>query len=81
MTTYLGQAIPAKIVRVSNTTLYRVAADELGNALWWTRIALLNGLSDPWIGELTELKIPVAINGNPDGVLGNFPNSIAQALS
>jgi len=71
---YLGQAIPAKIVRVSNTTLYRVAADELGNALWWARIAQLNGLTDPWIGELTELKIPTPVSGTPDGVLGAFLN-------
>lgn len=71
---YVGQAIPAKIVRVSNTTLYRVAANELGNALWWPRIAQLNGLTDPWIGELTELKIPTPVNGTPDGVLGAFLN-------
>lgn len=81
MTNYFGQAIPAKVVRVSNTTLYHVAADELGDAMWWPRIAQLNNLSDPWIGALTELKIPSPINGSPDGVLGNFPTSIAQALS
>lgn len=68
---YLAIGVPARIVRVSNTTLYRVAADYLGDALWWTRIAILNGIEDPWIGALTELKIPTpAKEGTPDGILG-----------
>lgn len=51
-------AIPAKIVRVSGTTLFAVAAKELGNALLWETVADLNGIDDPWIDGLTELKIP-----------------------
>lgn len=51
-------AIPAKIVRVSATTLFAVAARELGNALLWETIADLNGLVDPWIDQLIELRIP-----------------------
>lgn len=78
MAGYVAVAIPARTVRVSNTTLFRVAADYLGDALYWTRIALLNNMVDPWIGHLTELQIPrtdasVAI---PDGILGSFPISV-----
>lgn len=54
----IGQAFPAKVVRVSATTLFHVAAKELGDATQWNRIARLNGLVDPWIGPETELKIP-----------------------
>lgn len=51
-------AIPAKIVRVSGTTLFAVAAKELGSALLWETIADLNGLTDPWLDGLVELRIP-----------------------
>ena len=57
-TPFVGQAFPAKVVRVSGTTLFHVAARELGDATQWNRIAQLNGLTDPWIAELVELKIP-----------------------
>lgn len=74
MASYVAAGVPAQIVRVSNTTLYRVAAEYLGDALYWTRIALINGLSDPWITQLVELKIPVPDNtGSPDGILGSWP--------
>lgn len=69
-TTYVGQAFPAKVVRVSGTTLFHVAAQELGDATQWTRIAALNGITDPWIAGLTELKIPqpgVSTGGIPNG--------------
>lgn len=55
----IGRALPAKIVRVSGTTLFHVAAQELGDATQWERIADLNGIVDPWLGPETELKIPV----------------------
>lgn len=68
---YIAAPVPARIIRVSNTTLFQVAADYLGDALWWTRIARMNNLTDPWIGPLTELKIPVPFTGaTPDGILG-----------
>jgi hypothetical protein len=51
-------AIPAKIIRVSGTTLFAVAARELGNALLWETVADLNGLVDPFIGPEIALKIP-----------------------
>lgn len=58
MTDYVGQTYPAKIVRESGTTLFHVAARELGDAQEWERIAELNGLTDPFIDALTELKVP-----------------------
>lgn len=57
-TALVGQSLPAKIVRVSATTLFHVAARELGSADQWDRIARLNGLIDPWIAGPVELKIP-----------------------
>jgi hypothetical protein len=57
-TPLVGQSLTAKVVRVSATTLFHVAARELGDASMWDRIARLNGLTDPWIGPMTELKVP-----------------------
>ena len=69
---FVAAAPPSKIVRVANTTLYHVAAYQLGNALLWTLIAQANGLMDPWIGAMTELKIPTAKTPSttPTGILG-----------
>lgn len=60
----LPLAIPAKQIMVSQTTLFAVAAKELGDATQWNRIASLNGLSDPWITTLTTLLIPAAGTSN-----------------
>lgn len=69
---YMAGAVPARLIRVSNTTLYQIAAGYLGDALHWPRIAKLNRLSDPWIGPLTELLIPVTAPRveSPTGILG-----------
>lgn len=60
-----------KTVTVSATTLFHVAAEQLGDATQWNRIAALNGLWDPVITGLTTLKIP-AVNAQAGngGVLG-----------
>jgi hypothetical protein len=60
--TYVASAIPAQIVRVSNTTLFHLAAQYLGDALQWPAIARLNGMTDPWIVALQEIKIPPQID-------------------
>ena len=65
----LFQALPAREVKVSGTTLYAVAMRELGDALQWTRIAELNGITDPWISTVTVLKIP-----GPGTSNGGIPN-------
>lgn len=79
MASYLAAGVPAQIVRVSHTTLFQVAADYLGDALYWTRIALLNGLSDPWIeGGLIELVVPTANDAAADGIFGAW---VEQAVT
>lgn len=73
MAAYLAAGIPAQIVRVGHTTLFRVAADYLGDALYWTRVAIINGLTDPWIGPMMELKVPLRNADWPtDGILGSW---------
>ena len=46
------------IIRVANTTLFHVAAQELGDATQWNRIAALNGLTDPMLLGVAELLLP-----------------------
>ena len=38
--------------------LFRIAAEQLGDATQWIRIAQLNGLSDPMLGGVVTLLIP-----------------------
>ncbi len=45
-------------VLVAGTNLYAVAAQELGDATQWFRIAALNGLTDPMVFGLVTLQIP-----------------------
>jgi hypothetical protein len=67
--TYIGQALPAKIVTTDGvTTLFHIAARELGDALQWWRIADLNGINDPWVPAGLLLKIPQPQASNNGGV-------------
>ena len=69
MTDFIGRALPSRIVWARPpTNLFRIAADELGDALMWWRIAALNGLSDPWIVGPLQLKIPATASSNNGGV-------------
>jgi hypothetical protein len=45
-------------ITVVGGTLFRVAADELGDATQWLRIAQANGLSDPMLSGVVTLRIP-----------------------
>lgn len=45
-------------VTVSGTTLFHVAAAELGDATQWLRIARLNRLDDPMVDGLVTLDLP-----------------------
>ena len=48
--------------------LFRIAADTLGDATQWNRIARLNGLDDPVLTGLQTLQLP-----DPDpGAGGGF---------
>ena len=69
---FIAAAAPTKIARVSNTTLYHLAARYFGNALYWTEIAKANGLIDPWIYGQTTIIIPNTVpTPAPDGILGD----------
>jgi hypothetical protein len=67
--TYVAETVPAKPVRVSDTTLFRVALDQFGDPLKWGAIAEANDLIDPWIVELVEILVPpVAPTGQSTGI-------------
>jgi nucleoid-associated protein YgaU len=68
---FIASTVPAKIDRVSNTTLWHIAVKEYGDPLQWVPIAQMNGLVDPWITELMDIMIPPVLpSGTPDGILG-----------
>jgi hypothetical protein len=46
------------IIAVQGTNLFALAAAELGDAMQWINIARTNGLSDPFITELSQITIP-----------------------
>jgi hypothetical protein len=71
-TGYIAAAVPAQIVRVSSTTLFHLAQEYLGDAMRWPAIAQLNGMTDPWITGMMEIKIPPTIDRTvtPTGILG-----------
>ena len=47
-----------RTILVAGTDLFTVAAQELGDATQWFRIAALNGLIDPLLFGLVTLRIP-----------------------
>lgn len=53
--------IVAKVVVISGGNLFQLAAQYLGDATQWNRIAQLNGLIDPQLndGSILSLKLPV----------------------
>lgn len=53
---------------VAGTDLFTVAAQELGDATQWYRIAVINGLTDPMIFGLTTLQIPPSDAKGADGL-------------
>jgi hypothetical protein len=71
MPEFIAATVPAKIIHVSGTTLFKVAMEQFGDPLQWTAIAELNGIVDPWISGQTELAIPPVLpTGTPTGILG-----------
>ena len=68
---FIAATIPAKVLRVSGTTLFHIAMLQTGDPLQWVAIAELNGLTDPWIvGQQTILIPPVLPSGVQTGILG-----------
>jgi hypothetical protein len=47
-----------RIITVVGGNLFRIAAEQLGDATQWLRIAQLNALSDPNIAGVVTLLIP-----------------------
>ncbi|MBV8397383.1 MAG: hypothetical protein JOZ58_13285 [Acetobacteraceae bacterium] len=45
-------------ITVVGGNLFQIAADQLGDATQWIRIAQLNGLSDPFLVGVVTLLIP-----------------------
>jgi nucleoid-associated protein YgaU len=62
-----------KQVTVAGGTLFRLAANYLGDATQWNRIALATGrdVFDPWISGVVTVKIPPPDpRGGSGGILG-----------
>lgn len=53
-------------IQVAGGNLFIIAAQYLGDATQWNRIAQLNGIYDPMITGIVTLKIPP-----PDASAGN----------
>ncbi|MDR3473328.1 MAG: LysM peptidoglycan-binding domain-containing protein [Devosia sp.] len=60
----------AQTITVAGGNLFAIAAQYLGDATQWNRIAALNGLTDFMIYTVTTLKIPPVKSGGNGGVLG-----------
>lgn len=59
-----------KQVTVAGGNLFRLAAEHLGDATAWYRIAAANGLTDPQINGVVVLTIPARDqSGGNGGVL------------
>lgn len=68
---FVAATVPAKTDRVSNTTLFHMAMIHFGDALFWTNIARINHLIDPWVFGRQDILIPpVQPQTPPTGILG-----------
>ncbi len=47
-----------RVITVTGGNLFQIAAEYLSDPTHWTRIALLNSLSDPMISGMAQLRIP-----------------------
>lgn len=63
--------VTAQTVTVAGGNLFALAAQYLGDASQWNRIAAINGLTDPMLVGVNTIKIPPADSsaGN-GGILG-----------
>lgn len=59
-----------RTVSVVGGTLFHVAAEHLGDARQWTRIARLNGIVDPFLVGMVTLTLPPTAKGaDSSGIL------------
>jgi hypothetical protein len=54
-------------ITVAGGNLFRIAAEQLGDATQWNRIASLNGLTDFMLTGVVTLKIPPAVPNSGNG--------------
>ncbi len=54
-----------RILTTAGGNLFRIAAEQLGDATQWLRIAQFNNLTDPMLTGLVTLEIP-----DPDPTAG-----------
>lgn len=47
-----------RMLTIAGGNLFRIAAEQLGDATQWIRIAQVNGRLDPILSGLTVLSIP-----------------------
>lgn len=59
-----------KTLTVSGGNLFQIALEQLGDATQWDRIAILNGLVDPFLAGILTLKIPQVDPSAGGGVYG-----------
>lgn len=58
-------------IQVAGGNLFQLAAQYLGDATQWNRIAELNGLTDPFLAGPVTLEIPaVDASAGNGGILG-----------
>jgi hypothetical protein len=58
-------------IQVAGGNLFQLAAQYLGDATQWNRIAELNGLTDPFLaGPVTLALPPVSTSAGNGGILG-----------
>ncbi|HQU04798.1 MAG TPA: hypothetical protein PLT25_08775 [Acidocella sp.] len=59
-------------IQVNGGNLYQIAAQYLGDASQWIRIAIQNGLSDPFLSASTPITITIP-DVNPQATGGVPP--------
>lgn len=63
--------VTAKTVTVAGGNLFALAAQYLGDATQWNRIAALNGLTDPILTGVNTIKLPpIDKSAGNGGILG-----------
>ncbi len=58
-----------QVIMVTGGNLFQIAAQYLGDATQWVRIAQLNDITDPWLSGLVTLNLP-DIDASAGGGIG-----------
>ena len=57
-----------RTVTIIKGNLFAISAMELGDPMQWINIARVNGISDPFISQTTQLLIPSTSSVFADGI-------------